>query len=282
MIYTILTQGLIYALLAIGCYITFTLLKFPDLTVEGAFVLGGTCGAMLINGGMNPVLACFIALISGAAAGCVTGLLHIWGKITDLLASIITATALYTVNMVVMRHRANVSIARKTNIFNSLNLLPINLQKVIIALVIIAVIYLVLRWFFASRFGMMLRATGTNPGFVTSMGGNIDVYKVVGLAVSNSLAALCGCLIMQNQLFVDIGMSSGILVIGFATSILGLTFASKMRLLVPMIWIVVASIVYQAVIALALQVNFSPDYLKLIMATILAIILIIDRRRVRI
>ena len=281
MIYTILTQGLIYSLLALGCYITYTLLNFPDLTVEGSFVLGGTVGAILINAGVNPLWACLIAIFAGAGAGLITGTLHVFGKIMGLLASIITTTALYSVNMVIMQHRANISIARNKTVFNSLQIMDINLQKLIIALVVITLSYLALRWFLNSRFGMLLRATGTNGNFVTSMGGNINICKIAGLSLSNALAALCGCLIMQNQLFVDIGMTSGITVIGFATSILGLTFANKLKRLTTMLWIIIASIVYQSVISLALQVNFHPSYLKLIMAVILAFILVIDRRQNR-
>ena len=126
---------------------------------------------------------------------------------------------------------------------------------------------------------MLLRATGTNSGFVTSMGGNFNLCKIVGLGIANALAALSGCLIMQNQLFVDIGMTSGIVVLGFSISILGITFASKMRLISPLIWIIIAGIAYQAIIGLALQINFHPNYLKAIMATILAVILIADRRK---
>jgi len=281
MIYTVLTQGLIYSLLALGCYITYTLLNFPDLTVEGSFVLGGTVGAVLINTGVNPLLACLIAILMGAGAGFITGLLHVFGKIMGLLASIITTTALYTVNMVIMNHRANISIARNKTIFYSLQVLDINSQKVFIAFIVIIFAYLILRWFLNSRFGMLLRATGTNSSFVTSMGGNINISKIVGLSVSNALASLCGCLIMQNQLFVDIGMTSGIAVIGFATSILGVTFANKLKWLTPMLWIIIASIIYQSVISFALQVNFHPSYLKLIMAIILAFIMVIDRRQNR-
>jgi putative ABC transport system permease protein len=253
-------------------------LKFPDLTVEGSFVLGATVGAVLINAGANPLLVCIVAILAGSLAGLTTGLLHVCGKIKDLLASIITTTALYTVNMVIMSHRSNISIARKKTVFNELSLFDINLQKVFIALIIVTIVFLALRWFLGSRFGMLLRATGTNSKFVTSMGGNINLCKIVGLSVSNALASLCGCLIMQNQFFVDIGMTSGIVVIGFATSILGITFASKIRLISPMIWIIIAGIIYQTVIALALQINFHPNYLKAIMATILAVILILDRR----
>lgn len=279
MIYTILIQGLLYSLLALGCYITFNLLKYPDLTVEGSFVLGATVGAILINMGVNPIIACFIAIISGSIAGLITGLLNVYGKINDLLASIITTTALYTVNMVLMNHRANVSIARKTTIFNSVELFDLNIQKVIISLLIVALVFLVLRWFLSSRLGMFLRATGNNSSFVTSMGGNFNLCKIIGLSIANALAALSGCLIMQNQLFVDIGMTSGIVVLGFSVSILGITFASKTHLISPLIWIIIAGIVYQGIIGLALQINFHPNYLKAIMAAILAVILIADRRQ---
>lgn len=207
MIYTILIQGLIYSLLALGCYITFSLLKFPDLTVEGSFVLGGTVGAILINMGINPFIACLLAIFAGTLAGFITGMLHVYGKIMDMLSSIITTTALYTVNMVIMGHRANVSIARKTTIFNIVNLVDINIQKIIVTLVIVIITYLILHWFLNSKFGMLLRATGTNNKFVTSMAGNINLYKIVGLCIANGLASFAGCLIMQNQLFVDIGMT---------------------------------------------------------------------------
>ena len=279
MICSVLTQGLIYSLLAIGCYITYTLLNFPDLTVEGSFVLGGTVGAVLINTGANPLFACLITILVGAGAGCATGILHVFGKIMGLLASIITTTALYTVNMVIMNHRANISISRNKTLFYSIQIWDIILQKVFISFVVVILVYVFLRWFLNSRFGMLLRATGTNSSFVTSMGGNINISKVVGLGVSNALASLCGCLIMQNQLFVDIGMTSGIAVIGFATSILGVTFANKLKWLTPMLWIIIASIIYQSVISFALQIDFHPSYLKLIMAIILAFILIIDRRQ---
>lgn len=240
---------------------------------------GQQCGAVLINAGINPILACLIAIISGLLAGFITGILNIYGKINDLLSSIITSTALYTVNMVLMNHRANVSIARKTTIFNGVEFFDLDIQKIIISFAIIVLVCLVIRWFLNSRFGMLLRATGTNSNFVTSMGGNCNLCKIIGLGIANSLAALSGCLIMQNQLFVDIGMTSGIVVLGFSISILGVTFASKMRLFSPIIWIVIAGIVYQSVIGLALQINFHPNYLKAIMAIILAIVLIIDRRK---
>lgn len=278
MLFTILNQGLIYGLLALGVYITYKILDFPDLTVDGSLTLGATTACMLIVHGVNPILACLVAMIAGSLAGAVTGCLHVFGKISNLLSSIITMTMLYSINLKIMDSKANVSIAGKDNIYNMLDLLSPNLQKLIIILIVIIAIKLLLNVIMNSKFGLLFRSVGTNPALVTSMGASVGAFKIIGLAISNSLVALAGALIMQLQLYADIGMAQGPIVLGLTCTILGLSISSKLKFLEPSWAVIIGSIIYQAIIVVALFLGLPPIYLKFTMAVLLILLLVLGRR----
>jgi len=276
---SILQQGLIYGLIALGVYISYKILDFPDLTVDGSYALGASVAAILIISGVNPWLACFIALCCGSAAGIITGLLHVYGKITNLLCGIITMTALYTVNIVVMG-MPNRSIAGQANIFRAmwLDLIPNTaIARLILIATMVLFIKLILDWFFTTKRGMLIRAVGSNPQLVTSIGGDIGVNKIIGLSISNGLVAFAGSLMAQLQNFADVGMSSGVIILGLTAVILGITISKTFKFITGSTAAIIGAIIYQAVIGTALFLGMPTTFLRMTMAVLLVLILISGR-----
>ena len=282
-IVSILQQGLIYGFIALGVYISYKILDFPDLTVDGSYALGASVAAILIISGVNPWLACLIALLCGCVAGIITGLLHVYGKITNLLCGIITMTALYSVNIVVMG-MPNKSIAGYRNIFRDewLNIIPNTaIARLALIAAMVVVIKLILDWFFTTKRGMLIRAVGSNPQLVTSIGGDIGVNKIIGLSISNGLVAFAGSLMAQLQNFADVGMSSGVIILGLTAVIMGITISKTFKVITGSTAAIVGAIVYQAVIGTALLLGMPTTFLRLTMATLLVVILISGRFRRR-
>ena len=282
-IVSILQQGLIYGLIALGVYISYKILDFPDLTVDGSYALGASVAAVLIISGVNPWLACIIALLCGCVAGVITGLLHVYGKITNLLCGIITMTALYSVNIVVMG-TPNRSIAGHRNIFRDewLNIIPNTaIARLILIAAMVVIIKLILDWFFTTKRGMLIRAVGSNPQLVTSIGGDIGVNKIIGLSISNGLVAFAGSLMAQLQNFADVGMSSGVIILGLTAVIMGITISKTLKVITGSTAAIVGAIVYQADIGTALFLGMPTTFLRLTMASLLVVILISSRLRRR-
>ena len=215
-------QGLAYGVLALGVYLTFRVLHFPDLTVDGSFPLGAAVAATLIVGGMPPIAATLIAFVAGMTAGAITGLMHTKMRIAGLLASILTMTALYSVNLRIMG-RPNIPLLRQPTVFTNLSDWGFNhpLQALIVFAVLVCLVKLLIDWFLSTQIGLAIRATGDNSDMIRSLGVNTDNMIVLGLAFSNGLVALGGAMMAQYQGYADVGMGLGTIVTGLASVILG-------------------------------------------------------------
>ena len=284
LILSVFEQGMIYAIMGLGVYITYKILDFPDLTVDGSFPLGAAIGATLIARGFNPVLAIFAAFGAGIIVGFLTGIIHVKFKVRDLLSGIIMMTALYTINLRIAG-RANLPIYDKTTIF--INDLvdrifqgPFAQYKTVIIIFIITMIskYL-LDWYLSTKSGYMLRAVGDNETIVTSQGVDRGKIKIIGLAVSNALVTMSGCIFAQQQRFFDASMGTGTVVIGLASVIIGTSLFRKVTLLRVTSSVVIGSILYKACVAIAIRLGMPSQDLKLITAVLFLIILIVSMER---
>jgi putative ABC transport system permease protein len=244
-----LELGLIYGLVAMGIYITFRVVNFPDLTVDGSFPLGAATCASLIIQGVHPALATFAALLAGGVAGFITGYLHVRWKILGLLAGILTMTALYSINLRIMG-RPNIALLSEPTLF-------VNHTAVLPTLTMLtAMAVLLLSFFLNSQFGLALRATGINPRVSPSYGINVGRMTLVGLSLSNALVAGAGALFTQLHGFADISMGTGTLIVGLASVIVGETLLHSYRIWIILISCLLGSILYRLVIALALNTQF--------------------------
>lgn len=249
--------GLIFSLVALGVYISFRLLRFPDLTVDGSFPLGGAVCAILIANGFDPFFATLAATAAGAVAGTVTGLLNVRLKIMDLLASILMMIALYSINLRIMG-RPNVPLISEPTLFTVLQpeWLSDYVLRPLLLLGIVALAKLGLDWFFATQKGLAIRATGSNPRMARAQGINTGAMILLGMALSNALVALAGALFAQTQGGADISMGIGTIVIGLAAVIVGESILPSRRLVLATLAVILGAIVYRFFIALALNSDF--------------------------
>jgi len=282
-----LEQGFIFALTALGVYLTFRVLDFPDLTVDGSLPLGAAVCAALIVGGAPPFLAVAAAFAAGFAAGAVTGLISAKLHILNLLAGILTMIALYSVNIRVMG-APNLSLLNSPTIFTAFQSAPIASFAIptIISVMVVVLVLLGLGLFLHTNFGLALRATGDNPQMVTSQGVNTNVTIIAGVALSNGVVALSGALLAQSQGSADVGMGVGTIVAGLASVIIGETLVGERSVTVAMVGVVFGSVVYRLVIAAALSFRFgtlslTPSDLNLITAILVISALTFPRLRRR-
>lgn len=260
--------GLLYALMALGVYITFRILDFPDLTVDGSFTTGGAIVAIMISNGYSPWLSTLAAFLGGLVAGSITGLLHTKGKINGLLSGILMMIALYSINMRIM-DRPNISLLGADTIFNSIGAIPL-------MLIIVVVAKLLLDSFLKTDLGLALRATGDNPRMIGSFGTNTDNTKMIGVSLSNGMVALSGAVVAQQSGFADISMGIGMIVIGLASVIIGEAIFGSMNVFRATIAAVLGSVVYRIVVAFALRVEWlKASDLKLITAIIVVVALVL-------
>nr|WP_312578200.1 ABC transporter permease [Sedimentibacter sp.] len=265
--------GLVYSLLAFGSYISFKILNIADLTVDGSFVLGAAVSAVLVHNGM-PYMGIFLAVLSGAIAGIVTALLQTKMGIQPILSGILTMTGLYSINLMVMSGKANIPLLNKTNIFTfAENLIGGNLYKVLTLIFIISLIFALLNWFFRTQLGLSVRATGDNEDMCRASSIDTDAVKIVGFAISNAIVALSGALVAQMQQSADINMGSGMVVISFASIIIGSVLIKNKNITLGLLSVILGSVIYRLIIALILTTNFPPSYLKLISALVVIIAL---------
>lgn len=269
-----LEQGLVYGILALGVYLTFRILNFPDLTVDGSFPLGAGVAATLIVQGWHPLSATVVALASGMLAGLVTGLLHTKMRITGLLAGILTMTALYSINLRIMG-RPNVPLLRRPTLFTKLADAGWDhaLQAIIFFAVAAIVLKLAIDWFLSTEIGFALRATGDNPAMVRSFGVSTDNMTMMGLAFSNGLAALSGALVAQYQGFADVSMGLGIIIMGLASVILGNALIRPTTVPRGTISVLLGSVLYRLAIFFALRAGFAPTDLRIVTAVIVILAL---------
>lgn len=282
-------QGLLFAFLGFGVLITFRFFRFPDLTAEGSYPLGGAVAATLLVDGVNPFLATAIAALAGAAAGLTTALVHTKLRINNIIAGIIVMTALYTVNLRVMG-RANVSLLTAPSVYGdvvgALNALGIPardgpLVTVALTLLLAVVVGVALAWFMRTDLGLAVRATGENETMIRSLGVDTDVTKAIGLAMSNAAIALSGALVAQNHGFADIGMGIGILVTGAAAVLIGEAIFGDGSIGRWIAAALVGVLLYRLLVAGALRVGLQPVDLKLITAVLLLAALALPQVRGR-
>lgn len=264
-----LSQGLIYALLSYGVYITYKILDFPDLTVDGSFPLGAAITAVLLTNQVNPYLTLVIALLFGALAGLVTGIIHVRLHIRDLLAGIITMTALFSINLQIAG--SNLIIDRSiATIFTTgfLNTLfasvPLIYRKLLVAILIALILKIILDLYFKTKSGLLLRAVGDNDLVVTTLAKDKGTVKIIGLTIANALVALSGSIVCQEQRAFSSTMGTGQVVFGLATVIMGTTVFKRFGFVKGTTTVLVGSIIYKACIQVALSLGLSANLLKLI------------------
>ena len=274
-----LTQGLIYALLSCGIYITYKILDFPDLTVDGSFPLGAAVTAVLLTRGVNPWLTLAVAMAVGAAAGLTTGLIHVRLKVRDLLAGIITMTALFSINLQIAGSNLNVERAMKT-IFTSrlamglMGSSTLMLRKLVISAALVLVVKLLLDLYFRTKNGLLLRAVGDNDNVVTSLARDKGSVKILGLVIANALVALCGAVVCHEQRSFSATMGTGQMVFGLAAVIIGSTLFRRLGFVKGTTAAIVGSIVYKACIQLAITAGLPANLLRLITAALFLVILV--------
>ena len=273
-----LDLGLVFAVMALGVYISFRILNFADLTVDGSFTTGAATAAALIVAGVDPWLATAASVGVGLVAGSITGVLHAKGGINPLLAGILTQIALYSINLRIMG-RANVPLLRADTIMSPLREAGVlgTPVSVLIFLGLGVVVAGVLVWLLSTDVGLAMQATGDNESMIRSLGVNTDAMKIGGLALSNGLVALCGALIAQYQGFADIGMGIGLIVAGLASVIIGQAIFGQRTVLVAASAVVLGSVIYRLVIQLALMIGFNPNDMKLISAVLVVVALLLPQ-----
>lgn len=268
-----LEQGIIFAIGALGVYITYTILDFPDLSVDGTFSLGAAVTAAFILKGTNPILSLVLAFIGGAIGGLITGILHVKLKITNLLSGILVMIGLYSINLRVMG-KANLPMINKQNIFSS------NISIVLILALIVLIVKLLMDILFKTKLGFILRATGDNETLVTSIGVDKGTIKIIGLMVSNGLVALSGAIMAQYQRFSDISMGNGFIVVALASIILGESVFKRSKFLKGTTVVIIGAFLYKLSVGAALNLGFPPTDLKLITSLIVVIAIVMNNNNV--
>lgn len=273
--------GLVYSLLAFGTFISFRILNVADLTVDGSFVLGAAASAMFTVAGM-PVAGIFAALIAGAIAGIITALLQTKMGIQPILSGILTMTGLYSINLMVMGGKANIPLLNKINIFTyAENIIGGRAYKIFMLAAVISAVFIILNWFFRTQLGLSIRAAGDNEDMCRASSIDTDFIKIAGFALSNSIVALSGALAAQMQQSADVSMGSGMVVISFASIIIGSVIIKNRNITMGLLSVVIGSVIYRLIIALILTTSFPPSYLKLISALVVIIALSIPNSKKR-
>ena len=280
---TILEQGVIYGILALGVYITYKILDFPDLTVDGSFSLGAAVTAALITRGVNPYLTLPAAFLIGVLAGVCTGLIHVKGKVRDLLSGIIMMTALWSINLYIAG-TSNVPLFSQETIFKNdfiESVIPDGMSgytTLLLILILTVICKVVLDLYLKTKSGFLLRAVGDNPVLVTSLAKDQGNVKILGLAIANGLVSLAGCVFAQEERVFEISSGTGAIVIGLASVIIGTSLFRKVTVLKATTAVLIGSIIYKACVAVALR-SFEPQAMKLITAVLFLIILLISMER---
>ncbi|MCR5099920.1 MAG: ABC transporter permease [Butyrivibrio sp.] len=281
---SVLEQGLIYGIMALGMYITYKILDFPDMTVDGGFPFGVVLAVVMIRAGVAPILTLPICFLAGCLIGTITGFINVVFKVRDLLAGIIMMTALYSVNLRIAG-RANLPMYDYYTIFDNKFLdsiftngplsFLVSFRTVIVLLVIMIVVKVALDWYLNTKSGFMLRAVGDNDALVTSMGVNKGMVRITGLAVANGLVALSGSIYAQQQGYFDVSMGTGTAVVGLASVIIGTSLLKKVSFFRVTTSVVIGSIIYKGCVALAIKAGLQSTDLKLVTAVLFLVILIV-------
>ncbi len=275
----ILEEGLVYAIMALGVYITYKILDFPDLSVDGTFPMGAAFTATLIISGVNPYLTLILSFLLGALAGCITGFIHVKLNVRDLLSGIIVMTGLYSINMRLAGGKANLPIFSQETIFTDsalLSVIPENLAPYTVILILLAIVLIckiLLDLYLKTRSGYLLRAAGDNDTLITSLAKDKGMVKILGLAIANGFAALAGCVYCQQKEVFEITMGTGTIVIGLANVIIGTQLFKNFRFIKPTTAVIMGSIIYKACISFAISKG-NPFDLKLLTSILFLIILV--------
>ena len=283
---TSVSEGLVYAFVTIGVFLTLRVLAFPDLTVDGSFVVGGSVAAVMIAGGYDPFLATTAAFVGGLAAGSVTGLLNTKLRLPALLAGILMMVGLYSINLLIMG-RPNIPLLREITIFDSVASWFGTERSVILVIIVFVVIafvfFMMLNWFLRTEIGLALRATGDNERMVRSLGADTDKNILLGCAISNGLVALAGALVAQNQQFCDVNMGIGMIVMGLAAVIIGEALIHPQGVASMLLAALAGTFLYRLFITIALRLGLAPGNLKLITALLVITALAIPfmRKKIR-
>jgi putative ABC transport system permease protein len=277
--------GLAFALVALGAYVTFRVLDFPDLTVEGSFPFGAAVAAALMIGGVNPWLATFLAALAGAVAGLVTGLLNLKFRILNILSGILTAIALYSINLRVMG-RPNIGLIGVDTVYSTVEHLGIRAfyAPVVLLAVVVIVCKLLLDLFLSTGYGLAMRAAGSNPRMARANGVNVDRMIYIGLAIANALTALSGALFGQMLGAADVSMGIGVIVVALAAVIGGTALMPSHVIALATLACVAGSLLYRLAIALALSSNaigFTASDVNLVSAVLVAIALYLPGRKIK-
>lgn len=275
---TAVELGLIYAIMALGVYLTFRILDFPDLTVDGSFTTGAAVAAVSIVNGVNPWLATLLAFLAGMAAGAITGLLHTKGKIDGLLAGILTMIALYSINLRIMG-KANTPLLGEDTLISPMRNAGIlgSWTSIGIFFLVSLVLVTAVVWFLHTEMGMAMRATGDNQEMIRSFGVSTDNQKILGLALSNGLVGVSGAVVAQYQGFADVGMGIGVILIGLASVIVGQAILTQRYIWLAALAVVIGAVLYRLVIQLALVAGLEVNDMKLISAVLVVVALLLPK-----
>lgn len=273
--------GILWGIMVLGVYMTYRVLNYADLTVDGSFTLGGAISAVYVMAGVPPIVAVLFATVGGMLAGLTTGILHTKFKIPDLLAGILCQFGLYSINLRIMG-KANFGLLNAETVFSQVQALgvPSKWAGLVVGVIFAVVLVILIYCFFGTEIGCALRATGNNPDMVKAMGANTKTMIIIGLAVGNGLVAMSGGLLAQYQGYADIQMGVGTIVIGLAAVIMGEVLFSKRTYFHRLTGAIIGSIVYRIIIALVLRLSYGSsldiraDDMKLITAIIVVIALV--------
>ena len=273
-----LSQGVLWGVMVLGVYITFRLLDIADMTCDGSFSLGGcVCAVLIVNFNVNPVIAILVAIVAGALAGCVTGLLHTVFEIPAILAGILTQYSLWSINLRIMGGKSNVPLLKSETIFSGLVEMT-GLRNshialaigIVIAIIVVAILY----WFFGTELRSALRATGNNEKMIRALGVDIKKTKLIALMLANALVAFAGALVCQSQKYADINLGTGAIVIGLASIVIGEVLFSKFKsFYMKLASAVVGCCTYFVIRAVVLWLGLDPNDMKLLSAIIVALAL---------
>lgn len=280
MIVSAIAQGLLWAVLGLGIFMTYRILKFPDLTTEGSFPLGSAVAVSAIVSGVNPLAATGLAILAGMAAGLMTGLLYTKGKIPVILSGILVMSALNSVMLYVMQ-RPNLSLLNRPRIYDVFDGLPNYFDAVAVGVLVLLIVIGLLLAFFYTNLGQAYIATGDNESMARSFGIHTENMKILGLVLSNGVIALAGALIAQNNGYADVNSGLGVIVIGLASLIIGEVIFGEVTLGERLVAIVVGSILYQLLLLVVIRLGLDTTYIRIFSSTILAICLMIPTLRSR-
>lgn len=267
-----LEQSFIFAIMVLGVYLSYKILDFPDMTVDGSFPLGGAVASVILIKGGNPILALVVATLCGAIAGLITGMIHVKLKVTNLLAGIIVMTGLYSVNLRIMG-KSNIPLFSVKHLFNG-NIIPIVTLVILLILAKITIDYLL-----KTKFGFALKALGDNETLVISLGIDEKKLKIYGLMIANSFVALSGAILAQYQGFADVGMGTGTIITGLASIIIGEAIFKKRSFISMSMTVILGTIIYRTIIAMSLKLGMNASDLKLITSILVVGIIFLKEKK---